>query len=288
MFFRPSELIINPNGSAYHLGLLPEDVTNSIITVGDPDRTDLVAKYFDKITKVVSIREFKTIIGEYRGKRLMVISTGIGTDNIDIVINELDALVNIDFITREEKVNKKRLNIYRLGTSGAIHESIPLDSFLVSTHGIGLDSLAHFYDRSGLIEEDQERFLYDLLKDDLPKVHPYICSGDEANIAKFDDAIFLKGITTTLPGFYGPQCRNLRAKPLSTKFLDIISRYEYEGRTVTNLEMETAGIYLLASILGHRAVSISTLVANRITGEFSKNPQKAVEHMIETCLSLID
>lgn len=287
MFFRPSELIINPNGSIYHLGLLPDDVCDNIITVGDPDRTDQVAKYFDKITKIVSIREFKTIIGEYKGRKLMVISTGIGTDNIDIVFNELDALVNINFETREEKVTKKKLNIYRLGTSGAIHESIALDSMLVSTHAIGLDCLAHFYDRIGMIEDDQELFLYNLLKKDLPKVNPYLSRGDEELIAKLEDSIFLKGITTTLPGFYGPQCRNLRAKPLSTNFLDIIATYEFEGRYATNLEMETAGIYLLANILGHRAVSISTLVANRRTGEFSRNPQKAIQSMIETCLEII-
>lgn len=287
MFFRPSELIINPNGSIYHLGLLPDDVPDHIITVGDPDRTDQVAKYFNKIIKMVSIREFKTIIGEYRGRRLMVISTGIGTDNIDIVMNELDALVNIDFITREEKLLKRRLNIYRLGTSGAIHESIALDTLLVSTHAIGLDCLAHFYERLDSVEDDQEQYLYNLLKNDLPKIHPYLSFGDKDLITKMDDSLFLKGITTTLPGFYGPQCRNLRAMPLSVNFLDKISEYEYEGMTVTNLEMETAGIYLLANILGHKAVSISTLVANRRTGEFSPNPQKSVEHMIKTCLEII-
>lgn len=277
----PSELIINSDGSIYHLNLLPNDVANTIITVGDPDRVAMVSKHFDTIEVKKQHREFVTHTGVYFGKRLSVLSTGIGTGNIDIVLNELDALVNIDFNTRMVKNNKTALQIIRLGTSGAIQPNISIDSFIVSNLALGFDNLLHFYGNTASI-------LNDVFSENFTKhcnwnpnnSKPYAVGADPALLSLFKSEILVEGITTTNVGFYGPQGRVLRL-PLEDPFLSKkIASFQYNGKKITNLEMETAAIYGLAKLLGHKAISLNAILANRVTGEFSLKPKNTIEKLI--------
>lgn len=280
-----SELILNPDGSVYHLNLLPEQIAGDIITVGDPDRVDIISRYFDIIEHSVHKREFKTVTGTYKGKRLTVISTGIGTDNIDIVINELDALVNIDLNAKEEKKNLTSLNIYRIGTSGAIRADVAIDSIIISRYAIGLDGLLNYYKR---MESEDEASITaqatSILASDLPGVSPYSTSASEKLIEKYNHLGRL-GITTTATGFYGPQGRSIRLTNNSSEFVDEISHIEHKGINATNLEMETAGIYGLAYALGHHAISLNAILANRRNGGFSLNPKAPVKKLIESFLN---
>ena len=284
MHLLDSELILNPDGSIYHLCLQPEQVAPTIITVGDQDRVSAVSKHFDRIDHMVSKREFLTHTGIYNGHPITVISTGIGTDNIDIVFNELDALLNIDLVERKVKSELQPIRFIRIGTSGALHSDIDVDSFLISTEAIGLDALLHYYELSF---SKKEEIIKNAFKTHMGNINDVYCAaGSPELINKFGDE-FVKGITITAPGFYGPQGRSLRLKPKDDSFFDKITTFNIHNNRITNLEMETAGIYGMARLLGHQAVSCNALLANRSNGLFSSNPKKTVDQLIEKVLGLI-
>ncbi len=278
-YFLDSELIINPDGTIYHLHLRPDQIADDIIFVGDPNRVSEVSQHFSSIQHKAAHREFVTHTGFYNGKRLTVISTGIGTDNIDIVMNELDALANIDFETRELKDTHKSLNIIRIGTSGAIQADIPLDSFLLNTYALGLDGLLHFYDYYPTERERELLYQMQLQVRSFP-IPPYLATASKILYQRLNLPEYKKGITTTCTGFYAPQGRELRGRLAAPDLLHQLSYFEYEKFRITNFEMETAGIYGLAKILGHEAISISAILANRMTNEFSEKPQDTVNELI--------
>lgn len=281
-----SELIINPDGSIYHLNILPEDIAKTIIFVGDPERVATVSKYFDTIEIKKQKREFVTHTGTLKGKRMTVISTGISTDNIDIVLNELDALVNIDLKTRRIKKQLTQLDIVRIGTSGSMQKDVKVDDFLISSYGVGMDSLMNFYrfksgKKAQKIQTDFEKLLDKHLD---AMVTPYVFKADKKLINKIGKGM-KKGITLTCPGFYAPQGRQLRASSqLDIRFTKAAAKLEFGADRFTNFEMETAGIYGLSAVLGHRALSCNAILANRITNEFSQKPKKVVEQLIQTVL----
>jgi uridine phosphorylase len=279
-----SEFILNIDGSIYHLNLLPQHLANTVIVVGDPDRVEKVASHFDTIEFKVRKREFHTQTGTYKGKRISVISTGIGTDNIDIVFNELDALVNIDFEKRTLRKELRKLNIIRIGTTGSIQPDVPVDSFLMSNAGIGFDSLLHFYDSAHIQDQEFAEALVEHLDWFPKKSTPYVVGNDEDLAKKLDSEEVHKGITATNVGFYGPQGRILRLALQDPGMNDKLSTFSHKGQRITNLEMETSGIYGLSKLLGHRAVSMNAVIANRATGEFSKNPGMVVDKLIKYCL----
>jgi uridine phosphorylase len=281
-----TDLILNADGSAYHLNLLPGDVADTVITVGDQDRVAEITQYFDHIELKKGKREFITHTGRIGNKRLTVISTGIGTDNIDIVLNELDALVNIDFKTRVPHADLRSLNIIRIGTSGAVQAHIPIDSLLVSLAAFGLDALMHYY-KQELSTQEQE--LLSAFQSALPKEYnlsPYIASADSSLLSALGQDI-PQGITITAPGFYAPQGRQVRAENIMPDLMDIIQNFNLGGQRITNLEMETAGIYGLAASLGHKAISFNVILANRVTQIFSKQPAKIMDHYIKQLLEKI-
>lgn len=287
MPIKESELIINPDGSIYHLNLLPEQVANTVITVGDPDRVTQVTQHFDTIEFTVQKREFKTQTGTYKGKRITVISTGIGTDNIDIVFNELDALVNIDFKTREIKENLTSLDIIRVGTSGSIQKDIPIDSFLISELAVGFDSLLHFYQSEAIQHQNISKALVTHTNWFASKSLPYVVNASEKLARHFSSEKTVNGFTATNVGFYGPQGRMLRLKTQDETMNSKLASFNFEGKAITNLEMETAGIYGLSQLLNHNAVSLNAILANRATGEFSLNPAKTVDELIVYALNKI-
>lgn len=278
-----SELILNQDGSIYHLSLQPEQVADTIITVGDPKRVSMISNYFDKIDTNVRKREFITHTGEIRGKRITVISTGIGPDNIDIALNELDALVNIDLNTREPKPNPLSLTFIRMGTSGSLHPDIPVDSLVVSAFGIGLDNVMEFYPwQPNPLEKQLEIQAQSLLE--TTHVRPYAVQASPLLLdsLKRDETV---GITLTCPGFYGPQGRTLRLQnPNAEKMMRLLPSFRFEGIPLTNIEMETSAIYGLSRLLGHHAISFNAILANRVHRNFSPNPKRAVSKMIETVL----
>lgn len=281
-----ADLIINPDGSIYHLNLLPEDIADTVITVGDLDRVPEVSKHFDTIEVKKGKREFITHTGYLGKKRITVISTGIGTDNIDIVFNELDALVNIDFATRTIKDELTSLKIIRIGTSGAIQPDIPMGTILASSFGLGFDSLMQYYQHQ-LSEKEQN--LLDAIKSDfshIKDISPYLTSADE-NLLKTVGKDMLQGITATAPGFYAPQGRQVRAKNAIPNFITQLNSFKQGKHRITNLEMETAGIYALAKALGHKALSVNAILASRVKFEFSSNPNAIVEKAIKTVLERI-
>jgi uridine phosphorylase len=283
-----TDLILNKDGSIYHLGLLPEQVCDNIILVGDPDRLKLFKPKFERIFYTHHTREFHSMMGEINGKEVMVVSTGIGTDNIDIVINELDALANIDFEKREPLKKKKVLNFYRIGTSGTIQKDIEVDSLLISTHGIGLDVLMHYYDHVPSSEEALiSKDIQAILKKNKIGAPIYTATCSPKLLKKFGSHGMLKGMTVTLPGFYGPQGRSIRAQPKSFNLLDDLANYHNGKMMITNLEMETAGIYGLASLLGHNAISFNAILANRVSHTFSNKPKDTVKSLIEKVLAII-
>lgn len=290
MPFPESELILNPDGSIYHLNLLPHQVASTIITVGDPARVLEVSKHFDSIEHTVQHREFLTHTGILRGKPLTVISTGIGTDNIDIVLTELDALVNIDFNTRETKAELTVLDIIRVGTTGSMHASAPIDSLLVSAKAIGFDNLMQFYNAE---QTADELFLAEMITDYLEKkcedllIMPYVFSADKTLLQLLKPEEFVHGITLTAPGFYAPQGRILRGRPNAPKLLTSLMEFKSKNQVLTNFEMETSGIYGMARLLGHRAVSVSAVLANRVDNTFSRQVHKSIESMIEKVLNII-
>lgn len=282
-----SELILNSDGSIYHLYLKPSDIASTIITVGDPARVNDISRCFDSIELKIQKREFKTHTGIYKGKRISVISTGIGTDNIDIVLNELDALVNIDFKTRKVKDELTRLDIIRIGTSGAIQPSIPVDGFLVSEMAIGFDNLLHCYRSEAVVNNDFSEAFIKHTNWHNKRSAPYVVSADDSLLQRFSSNVFIKGCTATGVGFYGPQGRVLRLALQDNDMIQNIKNFRFQGKSITNLEMETAGIYGLAKILGHRALSLNAILANRTTGTFSKEPQKTIDALIEHTLEVI-
>ncbi|SFJ39312.1 nucleoside phosphorylase [Olleya namhaensis] len=284
MAIQESELILNPDGSVYHLNLLPEHIADTIITVGDPDRVPGVTKYFESIEFSTHKREFHTQTGVYKGKRMTVISTGIGTDNIDIVFNELDALVNIDLKTRTINKTHKSLDIVRIGTSGSIQKNIGIDTFVISEKACGFDSLLHFYNSKHIQQTDVSDALIAHTDWSEDKSKPYVVTANKALFAKLDSNQTTKGFTATNVGFYGPQGRILRLSIQDNDLNDKLATFSYNNQAITNLEMETAGIYGLAGLLGHRAVSMNAIIANRATGEFSKDPKLVVENLIQYTL----
>ncbi len=282
-----SELILNKDGSIYHLNLKPGDIATTIITVGDPDRVEEVSKHFDTIEFKAHKREFKTHTGSYKGKKISVISTGIGTDNIDIVLNELDALVNIDFTTREIKQQLTTLTIIRIGTSGAIQADIPIDSFLISEKAIGFDTLLHFYNTNSLLDLNFSKALKEHCNWNSTNASPYVVDASKKLLSHFNDPVFKKGCTVTNVGFYGPQGRKLRLKINDKNLNAHLTSFQYRGKKITNFEMETSGIYGLASLLGHQAISLNAILANRATQTFSISPNKTIARLIATTLNII-
>ena len=283
-FIPESELVINPGGSIYHLNLKPEHLASSIITVGDPERVALVSRYFDEIEVKVSRREFVTHTGIYQGKRISVMSTGMGTDNIEIFMTELDALVNVDFHTRLPKENHTTLNIVRVGTSGSMQPSIPAGTLLASTYGIGLDTLMHFYQGS---YSELERMVGNAVQQalSLPFL-PYCVKGSDKLMNKIGKGL-VHGNTVTCPGFFGPQGREVRLKPAIPDIIEKLSGVQLNDFVLTNFEMETSGYYAMGRLLGHEVLSLNAIVANRITQEFSSDPGEIVERLIVHTLEAI-
>ena len=281
-----SELILNEDGSIYHLNLRPEHIADTVITVGDPDRVSKVTSYFDKIEFSIHKREFHTQTGIYKNKRITVISTGIGTDNIDIVFNELDALVNIDLESREIKNKLTSLNIIRVGTTGSIQEDIPVDSFIASEVGIGFDNLLHFYDSKHILENELMSDLSQHLNWNISK-YPYAVKWNDDLGNHFVEDNVHKGITVTNSGFYGPQGRILRLPVADANLKDKLATFYRNDKRITNLEMETAGIYGLAKLLGHKALSMNVVLANRPLGKFSSDPVKSMDRLIQYVLEKI-
>lgn len=277
---KSSELILNPDGSVYHLNLKPENIAHDIIFVGDQERVSKITQHFDSIEFSTQKREFKTETGMYKGKRLTVQSTGIGPDNIDIVFNELDALVNVDLNTREIKPNHTALNIVRIGTSGSLQADIPVDSWVMSKYAIGLDNML----RSYLIEEHSVAELEDAFiaqtNWDLRKGRPTVVPCAEALENKIYSDKFHKGFTGTAGGFYGPQGRVVRLNIQDPQLNSKMDAFNYNGTRMTNLEMETSAIYGLGKLLGHNCLSLNAIIANRAVGEFSSNPEKTVNELI--------
>jgi uridine phosphorylase len=279
-----SELILNPDGSVYHLNLHPENIAHDIIFVGDQNRVEKVTKHFDSIEFSTQKREFKTQTGIYKGKRMTVMSTGIGPDNIDIVMNELDALVNIDLKTRKPKENLVSLNIVRIGTSGSLQADIPCDSFVLSQYGLGLDNMLRSYLVDEISEIEIEDAFIEQTNWDLRKGRPYVIRGSEKLEKIFESDKIFKGFTGTAGGFYGPQGRVLRLPIQDIELNRKMDRFNYQGIQMTNLEMETAAIYGLGKLLGHECLSLNAIIANRATGNFSTDPYKAVDELIAYAL----
>ena len=279
-----SELILNPDGSVYHLNLKPENIAHDIIFVGDQNRVEKITKHFDSIEFTNQKREFKTQTGIYKGKRMTVMSTGIGPDNIDIVMNELDALVNIDLKTRKPKENLVSLNIVRIGTSGSLQADIPCDSFVLSQYGLGLDNMLRSYLIDAISEIEIEDAFIAHTNWDLRKGRPYVIKGSEKLEKKLESDKIFKGFTGTAGGFYGPQGRVLRLEIQDNDLNKKMDSFNYKGTKMTNLEMETGAIYGLGKLLGHECLSLNAIIANRATGNFSEDPYKAVDKLIAYAL----
>lgn len=275
-----SELILNPDGSVYHLNLQPENIATNIIFVGDQNRVPKIAAHFESIEFETQKREFRTITGTYKGTKISVISTGIGPDNIDIVMNELDALVNIDLKTRTVKTAHTKLNIVRIGTSGSLQNDIPVDSFVLAKYGLGFDGLIHSYDCEEILEAEMEDAFIKHTNWSPRKSRPYLVKGSELLIQKLKSDNVFVGVTATAGGFYGPQGRVLRLALEDPSLNSKIDNFEFDGYKVTNLEMETSAIYGLAKLMGHEACSMNAIIANRANGTFSDDPYKPVEELI--------
>lgn len=277
---KSSELILNPDGSVYHLNLKPEHIAHDIIFVGDQNRVEKITQFFESVEFSTQKREFKTQTGVYKGKRMTVMSTGIGPDNIDIVMNELDALVNIDLETRKPKENLTALNIIRIGTSGSLQADIPVDSFVMSKFGLGLDNML----RSYLIDEITDKNIEDTFINhtnwDAKKGRPYVIACSEKLEKIIESNQMHKGITATAGGFYGPQGRVLRLNIQDEELNNKMDNFKVADTRITNLEMETAAIYGLGKLLGHHCLSLNAIIANRATGTFSADPYKAVDQLI--------
>ena len=279
---RDTELIITNSGRIYHLNLKKEEIADDIILVGDPNRVEQISNKCEKIDFKITHREFITHTGYYNNKKISVISSGIGTDNIDIVINELDALANINFETRQINKIKKSLNIIRLGTSGGLNKKIDVDSFLVSEYAIGLDGLAHFYKNNDILDQKLSKMFFNKTNWSKNHASPYSVKASDKLLNKFNN--FNKGITLTATGFYGPQCRNMRLKSSISDLENLIESIEYQGLNITNFEMETSALYFLGRSLGHNTLTICAILANRISKKYSSNPIDTIDVLINEVL----
>lgn len=279
-----SELVLNADSSVYHLNLHPHQIADTIITVGDPERVPRITKHFEQVDFRMSKREFVTHTGFYKGKHLTVMSTGMGTDNIEVVMMELDALVNIDLKQRQVKPAHKSLNIVRLGTSGSLQPDIPIGTYLVSDYAIGLDTLMFFYN---LVNTQEEKNIQEAIhtEAELP-FKPYVVRGSQALLLKIGYDM-IRGNTLTCPGFYAPQGRRLRATLRLPNLVEALSHFRYEDKKLTNFEMETAGYYAMGKILGHEVLSVNAILANRISNEFTSNPDEVVEGLIQMVLDRV-
>lgn len=280
----PSELILNARGAIYHLDLLPDELAHTVITVGDPERVSAVSKHFDDIEVKRHHREFVTHTGTIANKRISVVSTGIGTDNIDIVLNELDALVNIDLETRIVREDPVSLQIIRIGTSGSLQEDIPVDSVVASSHGLGIDNLLNFYRHDN--NEEERQLIQSFVTQTQLDAEPYLTGASAALLKHFVTDIH-HGITVTCPGFYGPQGRVLRLGLSNPALIDHLTTFSFGRHRITNFEMETAGIYGLGKLLGHHCLSLNSIVANRISKEFSTNAGASMEKLIRNTLEAL-
>lgn len=282
-----SELILTEGKQIYHLNLRPDEIADTIITVGDPDRVKEVSKYFDRIEFQTQHREFVTHTGYIGQKRLTVLSSGIGPDNIDIVMNELDALANIDFETRTVREEKKSLTIIRFGTSGSLQEDIPVDSLVASSHGIGLDNVLHYYKHTYSAEEKDLLAAF-CAHSGLQNQHitPYIAQGSTALLQRFNQG-YHQGITVTCPGFYAPQGRVVRAELQFPELVNSLGSFSFNQWRITNFEMETSAIFGLGKVFGHQCLAVNTIVANRVRKEFSKDGKQSVERLIQHSLAVV-
>jgi len=280
-----TDLVLNPDGSVYHLNLLPKHISDTIIAVGDPGRVYSVSKHFDEVEFEMNKREFITHVGKYKGKRITVISTGIGTDNVEIVFTELDALANIDLKTREPKSRKKKLKIIRIGTSGSLQEDIPVGAHLVSDYSVGLDNLMSFYDLP--MDDAEAGIAHDLhRKTGLPFM-PYVVRGSEALRDQIAGDDMIIGNTVTCPGFYAPQGRVLRLPIRFPNLLEDLNYFHKGDFWLTNFEMETSAYYAFGKLLGHEVLSANAIIANRMKTKFSKDPHKVVDSLITKVLDRI-
>ena len=280
-----SELILNPDGSVYHINLKPGQIANDIIFVGDQNRVEKITKHFDSIEFTTQKREFKTQTGTYKGKRITVMSSGIGPDNIDIVMNELDALVNVDLETRTVKKELTSLNIVRIGTSGSLQADIPCNSFVMSQYGLGLDNMLRSYLIDEISETEMEEAFIAQTNWDMRKGRPYVIAGSKTLEKRLESDKIFKGFTGTAGGFYGPQGRVVRLGIQDPELNSKMDSFNFNGTRMTNLEMETGAIYGLGKLLGHNCLSLNAIIANRATGTFSEDPYKAVDELIEYTLN---
>ncbi len=279
-----TDLILNPDGSVYHLNLLPKHISETIITVGDPSRVYMVSQYFDEVEFEMNKREFITHVGRFNGKKITVISTGIGTDNIEIFFTEIDALVNIDLKTREPKPRKRKLKIIRIGTSGALQEDVAIGTHLATDYAVGLDNLMNFYDLP--MDDFETGVAHDLQKKAGLPFMPYVVKGGDT-LRKRIGFDMVSGNTITCPGFYAPQGRELRIPIRFPRLMEELNYYHKGDFWLTNFEMETAGYYALARLLGHEALSVNAIIANRVKNKFSKDPNKIIESLIEKVLERV-
>ncbi len=287
-YFAPSELIINDDGSVFHLHLKPEHLASRVILVGDPGRVELVTKHFDTIESEASNREFRGVTGTYKGKRILVQSTGIGCDNIDIVLNELDALANIDFVTREEKAERKQLRLVRVGTCGGLQLNTPEGTFVASAKSIGFDGLLNFYaDRDKACDLDLEQRFKEHVGWNPVMGNPYVAVADEALTDQIAGSDMVRGITIACGGFYGPQGRQLRLKLMDPKLNEKIETFEYKGMRINNFEMESSALAGLARLMGHQATTCCMVIANRRVRAVNTNYKNNIEELIKTVLDRI-
>ena len=282
-----SELIINDRGAIYHLNVRPEEIADTIITVGDPERVASVSKYFDRVEHKLAHREFITHTGYIGQKRISVLSTGIGPDNIDIALNEIDALANINFDTRTINDQKKSVSIIRMGTCGSLQGEVGVNELVAGTHGLGIDNVLHFYEKENNEEEEAILAAFDEhTKISAHKIQPYIATASAGLLKHFTEG-YSHGITVTCPGFYGPQGRILRLPLKMPNLVDQMTSFKYGQHRIANFEMETSAIYGLCNLLGHQCLSINVIIANRVKKEYSKDMGKAVDHMIQKSLGII-
>ena len=283
---KESELILNPDGSLYHINLRPEHLARKIILVGDPQRVPMISSFFDKIQFVFENREIVTHTGTLNKVKITVMSTGMGPDNIDIVMNELDALVNVDLITRRVKEKHTSLDIIRLGTSGALQADIPVDAFAMSTHGLGIDGLLHFYNHRYVCDRKMARAF--IRQTRWPKIlaEPYVVKGSASLEAELGEG-FIKGVTITAPGFYGPQGREIRLKTAYPHINERISSFRYKDHRIINFEMETSALYAMGKMLGHNTITVCSILANRVKETYSRKPKEAIKKLTRLVLNRI-
>lgn len=285
---KPSELILNPDGSVFHLHLKPENISDQIILVGDPARVDTIATNFSKIEFSTQNREFKTVTGWYNNKKITLVSTGIGTDNIDIVVNELDALANIDLVKREIKPKHRELKIVRIGTSGGLQTDLPVNSFVVSQKSIGFDGLLNFYaGRNKVTDLEFEKAFKEYTGWDASLPSPYVTDASKELISKFDNEHFKKGVTISAPGFYGPQGRELRIPLAFPQLNEKIETFSYKDLRITNFEMECSAIYGLSKLLGHQALTVCLIIANRVSLTANENYRDEMKRLIKLVLDTL-